>query len=257
MNKPFKVLAATAGAAAIVLSGTAAASARGGAPTTCSGGEITSGTYTGLIITGECSVASGATVTVNGNVTVQAGAAFDASTDSQITINGNVYAGPGSFFALGCTQAHPCSDTGVGPAGGFQTHDVVTGNVTLDNVFDAAINGDTIYGNLTSSGGGPGLLDPETDFIPFSIKDDVIGGNLTVTNLTGVWFGVIRTEVGKNVTLQNIAMSDPDGNEIVTDQIAGNLNCSGLNPAPQVGDSGGDPNLVGKHANGQCAGLTG
>ena len=264
MNKALKALAATAGAAAIVLSGTAVASARGGAPTTCSGGAITSGTYSGLTITGNCYVATGATVVVNGNVNVAPGAAFDGSTDSQITINGNVYAGPGSFFALGCSQAHPCDPdgglppTGEGtpPQGGFSTHDVVTGNVTLDNVFDAAINGDTIYGNLTSTGGGPGLLDPETDFIPFSIKDDVIYGNLTVTDLTGVWFGVIRTQVGKNVTLQNIVMSDPDGNEVVTDQISGNLNCSGMDPAPQVGDSEGDAVVVGKHANGQCAGLT-
>jgi hypothetical protein len=91
--------------------------------------------------------------------------------------------------------------------------------------------------------------------VPFSIKDDVIGGNLTVTGLTTVWFGVIRTQVGKNVTLQNINLSDPDGNEVVTNTINGNLNCGGLSPAPQVGDSEGSPNSVGKHATGQCAGL--
>jgi hypothetical protein len=256
MKKSLQVLAVTAGAAALVLSGTAVASARGGAPTTCSGGAITSGTYAGLNITGECYVQPGATVVVNGNVNVAAGAAFDGSTESQITINGNVTAGPGSFFALGCTFAHPCSNSEEPPAGG-KTNDVVTGNITLDGVFDAAINGNTIYGNVTSTGGGAGLLDPEQQFVPFSVKDNWIGGNLTITDLTTVWFGVIRTHVGKNVTLQNIQLSDPDGNEIVTDVIAGNLNCSGLDPAPQVGDSEGDPNVVGKHANGQCAGLTG
>lgn len=131
------------------------------------------------------------------------------------------------------------------------------GNLTLVQVFNAALNGDTIGGNLTSTGGGAGLLNPETDFVPFSIKDDVVGGNLTVTNLTTVWFGVIRTQVGKNVMLHNITLSDPDGNEYVSDVIAGTLNCRGNSPAPQVGDSGGAPDVVGKHALGQCAHLVG
>jgi hypothetical protein len=255
MRKILQACAVSAGAAALVLSGTAVASARGGAPTTCSGGDIASGTYAGLIVSGMCMVPAGADVTVNGNLTVAPGAMFDAQTDSHVAINGNVDAGPGSLFGLGCTFAHPCDD-GNPPAAGM-THDTVSGNVTLNQVYDAAINGDTIGGNLTSTGGGAGLLDPETQFVPFSIKDDVIGGNISVTNLTTVWFGVIRTQVGKNVTLQNINLSDPDGNEYVSDVISGNLNCSGNSPAPQVGDSGGAPNVVGKHGNGQCAGLTG
>lgn len=92
-----------------------------------------------------------------------------------------MYAGPGSSFGLGCTFAHPCSDTHAPPAGG-STSDTVGGNVTLDYVFNAAINGDTIGGNLI---------------------------------------------------------------------------CGGNSPANQVGDSEGSPNTVGKHALGQCAGLTG
>lgn len=255
MRKALQALAVSAGAAALVLSGTAAASAKGGRPATCSGGDIASGTYAGLTVTGVCTVPAGADVTVNGNLVVAPGAVFDAQTDSHVVINGNVDAGVGSLFGLGCTFAHPCDD-GSPPAAGT-THDVVSGNVTLNQVFDAAINGDVIGGNLTSTGGGAGLLDPQTDFVPFSIKDDVIGGNLTVTNLTTVWFGVIRTHVGKNVTLQNINLSDPDGNEVVTDVIGGNLNCNGNSPAPQVGDSDGAPDVVGKHANGQCAGLIG
>jgi hypothetical protein len=248
-------MAVAAGAAALVVGSTAGASARGGAPTVCSGGNIASGTYAGLVVTGVCTVPAGADVTITGNLIVAPGAIFDAQTDSQVTIEGNVLAHRGSAFALGCTFAHPCND-GNPPAGGT-THDTVSGNVTLVHVFDAAINGDTIGGNLTSTGGGAGLLDPRTDFVPFSIKDDVIGGNLTVTNLTTVWFGVIRTQVGKNVILHNITLSDPDGNEYVSDVIAGNLNCRRDSPAPQVGDSGGAPNVVGKHALGQCATLTG
>lgn len=255
MRKSIKAVAVTAGAAALVLSGTAVATAGPSGATICSGGLITSGTYPGLRVTGDCKVKAGSHVTVNGNLSVMAGASLDAQTSSQVTVNGDVVAGPGSQFALGCTFAHPC-DNGYPPPGG-STHDVVTGTVHLNQVYNAALNGDTIGGSIVSFGGGAGLLDPEQDFVPFSIKDDVVGGSITVTGLTTVWFGVIRTHVGRSVTLQDINLSDPDGNEVVTDVISGYLNCTGDSPAPQSGDSGGSPNIVGKLATGQCAGLAG
>jgi hypothetical protein len=258
MRRTLHVLAISASAAALVVAAAGAASAKGGggAPATCSGGDIASGTYSHLTVTGSCTVPAGADVTIIHNLTVAPGATFDAQTDSHVAIGGNVYAGPGSSFGLGCTFAHPCSDTNAPPAGG-STSDTVGGNVILDHVFNAAINGDSIGGNLVSTGGGAGLLDPETQFVPFSIKDDTVGRNIVVTDLTTVWFGVIRTEVGRNVILKNINLSDPDGNEVVTDTIGGNLICSGNAPANQVGDSEGSPNIVGKKALGQCAGSTG
>jgi len=256
MRKTLHALALSTGAVALVLAGAVSAQARGGGATTCSGGDIASDTYSNLNVTGACTVPAGSDVTITHNLTIAAGASFDAQTDSHVVIGGNVSAGPGSSFGLGCTFAHPCSDTGAPPAAG-STHDTVGGNVTLDHVFNAAINGDTIGGNLVSTGGGAGLLDPETQFVPFSIKDDTVGRNIVVSDLTTVWFGVIRTHVGRNVILTNVNLSDPDGNEVVTDTIGGNLICHGNAPANQVGDSGGAPNTVGKKALGQCAGLTG
>jgi hypothetical protein len=41
----------------------------------------------------------------------------------------------------------------------------------------------------------------------------------------------------------------------VTNVIRGNLNCSGNDPAPQVGDSEGEPNVVSGDKTGQCADL--
>jgi hypothetical protein len=254
MRNILRTLTVSAGSAALVLGATAAASASGNAPTTCSG-NLATGTYAGLVVTGSCTVPAHARVTINGKVRIGPNAVFDAQTDSRVTINGSVEAAHGSLFGLGCTFAHPCDD-GNPPAAGM-THDVVRGNVTLNHVFNAAINGSRIDGNITSTGGGAGLLDPETEFVPFSIKDDVVGGNITIHNLTTVWFGVIRTQVGGNVTLQNISLSDPDGNEYVSDDIGGNLNCRGDSPAPQVGDSEGAPNTIGGNALGQCAGLAG
>ncbi len=239
-----------------LVAGTAAA-ARGGAYT-CAGGEIPAGTYGNVLVTGYCTVPNdpSANVVISGNLIIAPGAAFDAQFHSTVEIDGNVLAGKGSLFGLGCTEAHPCNDG----TPGTQT-DVVKGTIFLNQVFDAAINGDKIYGSLISIGGGAGLLDPETDFVPFSIKDDEIKGNVIVLGLETVWFGIIRTQVGGNVLLNNINLSDPDGNEIVADQIGGNLVCHGMSPAPQGGDAveGAPPDygtiLLGGHAIGQCAAL--
>jgi hypothetical protein len=221
---------------------------------TCDG-MLATGTYANVTVPDSCTVPDDAAVTVTRNITIAEGATFDASTHSTLTVEGNISAGPGALVALGCTQAHPCGDGTPGEAGA----DTIGGNVTLDHVFDAAINGVTIEGNLTSVGGGAGV--PAFPFIPFSIKDDTIGGNLSVSGLRSSWFGVIRTTVGGNVTLTDIVTGDPDGNEIVADTIGRNLVCHGLSPAPQLGDavegapSGYGPSDVGGRAVGQCAAL--
>jgi hypothetical protein len=223
---------------------------------TCSGGQISSGTYTQLTVTGACTVAEGATVVVRGNLTVAPGAMFDAQTHSTVTVQGNVLAGRGSMFALGCTPAHPCNgdETETAP-----THDTVRGNVVLDHVFDAALNGDTIGGNLVVNGGGPGYsLDP---WIPFSMKDDVVHGSVLVSNLRTSWWGLIRSTVGGNVVVTNVRGADPDSTEIVANTIGGNLICLGNSPAPHLGDAvegappGYGPNTVHGHAIGQCASI--
>jgi hypothetical protein len=92
------------------------------------------------------------------------------------------------------------------------------------------LDGDTVDGNMVSNGGGPGLLGT---FLNFAVKDNTIGGNLIFSN--------------------NASVQDPDSNEVVTNQIHGNLICQGNSPAVQVGDSGGSPNTVLGHKSGQCA----
>ncbi|HET6964239.1 MAG TPA: hypothetical protein VFH58_05660 [Acidimicrobiales bacterium] len=243
----------------LVATGTAPAMAAPAAPSyTCTGGEITTHTYSSLNITGPCTVADGATLTVLHDLTVAPGAMFDAMTHSTVTVDGNVVAGPGSLFGLGCTPAHPCEGD---DSEDTSTTDVVKGNVILNQVFDAALNGDEIDGNVVSNGGGAGLLDPETDFVPFSVKDDVIKGNLIVSHLTTVWFGVIRSEIDGNVVLSDIQLSDPDGNEVVQDTVGRNLVCHNMSPAPQLGDAveGAPPGYgsssVGGRGVGQCAEL--
>jgi hypothetical protein len=251
--------AALLGTAALTTIAMSSASAAPPAALTCSGGGIASGTYSSIIVTGECQVPDGATVVVLHNLTVAPGAVFDAQTDSTVTINGNVLAGPGSLFGLGCTEAHPCE--GAQPATGA-TQDSVAGNVILNHVYNAAINGDHIGGNLISTGGGAETT--ADGFVPFSVKDNTIDGNVVVTGLRTVWFGIIRSTIGGNVVLtNNVQSGDPDANEIVANSIGRNLICQGNFPAPQFGDAvaegpaGYGPNTVGGHATGQCTGLVG
>jgi hypothetical protein len=258
--KSLRTITVLVGAAALTAVGMSAASASPTHALTCSGGNIASGTYKSITVTGACKVPNGRTVVVQHNVLIQPGAKFDAQTHSTVTIKGNVIAQSGSSFGLGCTTAHPC-DGDMGEPDGFTTHDSVWGSVILNDVFNAALNGDHIGHNVIVNGGGAGLLNPETDFVPLSIKDDTIGGNVIVNGLTTVWFGVIRSTIGGNVVITGFQGSDPDSNEVVANTIGGNLICIGNSPAAQFGDAvedgppGYGPNDVAGHAIGECADL--
>jgi hypothetical protein len=221
----------------------------------CSGGDLASGTYQNLRITGACTVPAGAEVIVMHNLVVEPGGQFIAdAAPSTVHIGGNVRAYHGSYFGLGCTAAHGCD-------GGTTFSDAkVDGNINLKYVFDAAINGVEVGGNVRSQGGGAGFVLEQGGFIPFSVKDDVIHGNLVVKGLKTTWFGVIRSQIDGNVILKYIKNDDPDGNEIVHNAIGGNLTCEGLSPKPQFGDADDDPSLpadypystVGGRVSGQC-----
>lgn len=250
-------LGAVAAAATLAIYGMSApASAAGMGSVTCHG-DLVSGTYHNVTVRGSCTVPDGARVTIRGNVAVPASATFDASTHSRLTVRGNVTAGRGATVSLGCTTPHPCDDGLPGKAG----DDTVRGNITLVGAFNAAINGVTVGGNVTSLGGGAGTTIANEQFIPFSLKDDVIHGNVTVIGLNTTWFGVIRTTIGGNVLLLGITGANPDSNEVVHDTIGKNLICFGNTPAPQLGDAvdneppGYGPSVVGGYALGQCAQL--
>ncbi len=97
-----RVLGTLAVAGALALSG-GPAMAAGPSAYTCSGGEVPSGTYASLTVTGMCSVAADAVISVVGNVNVAAGAMFDAqSAPSTITVGRNVTGAAGSLVGLGC-----------------------------------------------------------------------------------------------------------------------------------------------------------
>lgn len=141
------------GAAMVVallgVTGIASAAPSGASPYTCTSGDIPSGNYASITVTGFCDVVPNAVINVTGNLNVAAGALFDAqSAPSTITVGHNVTAGAGSLLGLGCQPfgfvphaAHPCT------AEGYQDgHSVITvdGNVTATDSFLVLLNGITV-----------------------------------------------------------------------------------------------------------------
>ena len=163
---------------------------------------------------------------------------------------------------LGCkATSFPCQDDNQGSPT-LNSPATVDGSVVATDplgviVHDTSIGADAIQGG----GGGDGTCTTPTTGV-FSMmdspvfsdyKDNTIGGNLRVTGLDSCWFGGLRNRVGGSVTFSDNSFADPDAMETVTNQVAGNLLCSGNSPAVHYGDSGGTPNVVGGFATGECA----
>ncbi|MDN5767607.1 MAG: hypothetical protein L0H96_05645 [Humibacillus sp.] len=253
-----RVLGTLAAAGALALSGGPAMAAGSSTQTpkayTCTGGEIPSGSYARIAVKGACTVPAKAKIRVVGNVFVAAGATFDAqSAPSTITVGGNVIGAAGSLVGLGCqpesytgNSAHPCT---VEP----RRHSTITvkGNVWVTDAAAVLLNGITIRGSVALWSGG--------SVVPWAIKNNTIGGSLTVSGQRTDWVGVLFNKIGRNVTLTNIRLSDPDpgapGVYIVQNKIGGNLSCRALAPGVSGGFVPGAVNVVGGKATGQCKAL--
>lgn len=246
-----RVLVSLMAAAVVGIAGAPAANAASGAANgTCTGGDV-SGMYKNLVIAGQCAVPQGATLNVTGNLTVNKGAALDAQTySSTVTVGQNVTAWSGSLLGLGCQSpesvgntAHPCADGGNSVVS-------VGGNITAVGALGVLLNGIAVKGNVTVAGGG-------ADF-PWSIKNNTIGGNITMGGQTTNWIGVLFNKIGRNATFAGIAITDTDpggnGMYIGHNTIGRNLICFGITPKVSPGFGPG-PNTVGGKAIGQCAAL--
>ena len=221
----------------VVASAGAAGAAPSSTPYTCAGGDIPSGTYASITVTGFCDVVPDAVINVVGNLNVAAGAFFDAqSAPSTITVGHNVTAAAGSIFGLGCQPfgyvAHAPHTCAIEPEG----HSVITvnGNVTATDANTVLLNGITVDGNVTLTGGGGD--------IPWALKNNTVGGNFTVIESCA------------------ITATDPedDGNaavSVVVNTVGRNLNCEGLGPRLTGGAFPGEFNIVGHKTTGQCVGL--
>jgi hypothetical protein len=175
-----------------------------------------------------------------GRVVVPAGATC-ISFVGPVRINGGVSVGAGATFVLG-SEDNPVHTA------------TINGGVTATNAANVQVHFSTINGGLDIVGGAGPFGGPFG--VTFNaIEDNVIHGGSTISGYTGFWQGFFRNTVSGSVNYNNNTLVDPDGNEVQTNTIYGDLNCAGNDPAPQVGDSGGSPNSVTGQETGQCAGL--
>jgi hypothetical protein len=219
--------------------------------------SIPSGTYASLTVSGVCQIAPGAVVNVVGNVNVAPGAVLDAQTfASTITVGHNVTAASGSLLGLGClpnppghTTGHPCLDPTTGNPTDASSNITVNGNLTATDADTVLLDGISVNRNVTLTGGGE-------EYIPWPIKWNTIGGNLTVSGVAANWVGVLLNHIGRNATLTNITITDPGDLTptafVVSNTVARNLICQGIGPNLIAGFPG-EFNVVGHQAIGQCA----
>jgi hypothetical protein len=278
MHRRILLFGAVVAMLAMVLPGSALAASPGAG--TCTGGTVPAGTYSSFTVTGTCTVAYGANVQINGDLTIADGASLDDHgaelwMHAQMHITGNVHVGKGAVLGLGWNGGGPLfpPDGGEGKLG----PDTVGGNIIADQPLALQIGQVTINGNLISNGGGVVSTSKE-DARNFPVEDNVIHGNLIVQGWRGGWIGLIRNTVDGNVIFaKNVSASnrdtgpgmDPDSSEVMGSDasifglgtypqtIGGNLICHDNVPAAQVNPfDGGANNFVGGKAIGECAGLT-
>jgi hypothetical protein len=163
---------------------------------------------------------------------VPAGAICDG-TEANINVRGGVRVHEGGTFILGSEELG--ADTGK-----------IRGGVRANDAASLQVHFAHIKGGVRMRGGN-GVFS--------TVEDSVIRGGATINGYSGFWLGFIRNKVRGTVTLSNNQMDDPDANEYVTNTIKGNLVCHNNSPAPQVGDSEGEPNVVSGRKVDQCAGL--
>jgi hypothetical protein len=230
--------------------GTAGASGAAGGhfgDVTCTGGLIHSGTYHSIKVTGICKVGKKATVVVQQDLVVEDGAGLNAITLGTLTVHGNLIVENNGILGLGCSPAAGCKGTSDDSVGGF---------LYADHPLAVIAHSNTIGGNVTVLGGGGGLDCGSTQLFggpPFTtFEDNTIGGSVMWQHMVTCWAGFFRNHVAGSVAFNGNQTGDPDGNEVQTNIIAGNLACYNNSPAPQRGDSGGQPNQVGGKKLGQC-----
>jgi len=212
-----KLLGLTAISALVLAIPFAAPAAQASATTTCNG-TLDPGTYHRVVVPEDGVCLSG----------------------GGVRIMGGLWVSPGATFELG-SHEHPVSST-------------ITGGVHATDPAGVHIHNTTINGGLVITGGS-GPFGPPFDVTWNAIEDNWIHGHVRISNYDGFWMGFLGNHVSGTVTLSNNTLVDLDGNEYVTNTIHGSLRCWGNDPAPQVGDSEGSPNIVTGPKTGQCAGL--
>jgi hypothetical protein len=230
---------------------------------TCRGGSIPGGVYESVTVRGHCSLDAG-TVIVAGNVEIEEGAALLAAFGgSDLVVRQNVIVEHRGILVLGCEpQQFICFNDPDQQTGTMTTNDRIGGNLVGRRPLMMLIHKSIVAGWIRQHRGGGGItcsrfpLGKNGPPAYSTYEDNFVARGVTVSGLRTCWFGFIRNTVVHNVVLRRNKLADPDGNEYVSNIIGGDLRCRRNNPAPQVGDSSGDLNIVAGAATGQCRALT-
>lgn len=243
---------------------------------------VLAGNYrSGVVIDGVSAVNQGA-ATVHGTLSITPGSALVAAFalndatgkgSSKLTVIGRIHVGTGATLILGCEpNFFPCvDDPGAATGGTLSSPGVVRGNVIGTGALGVVIHATTIYGDVRESGGGGGVTcqTPTTGIwalfnsAPYSdYEDSMIHGDTAVTGLHTCWTGLARDAVSGSMVISHDQLADPDGIEILANQIAGDLTCVGNshvwdNSEANFSQTGlyprtPHPNTVDGTRNGQC-----
>jgi hypothetical protein len=234
---------------------------------------VLAGTFHGdVVIIGACAVDGGAAV-IRGDLILAPGSVLDATFvyndvtrkgRSSLTVLDDVKVGPGAVLALGCEPNEaPCSDDPAAAKGGTLTgQDHVFGDVSAWHALAILVHASTIYGDITSQGGGGGVTCavPKTGIFHLlkspvfsDAEDNNVGGSISFVGVRTCWLGALRNFVRRSVVAVANTMADPDASEFLANVIGGSIACFANSPAVQYGDSMSSPNKVRGRAFGQCA----
>jgi hypothetical protein len=210
------VLVVVMAVAALAVATTTALAARGGAH----GKKNAASTCTGTLASGKYH-----------RLVVPAGETCDG-TAATIDVRGGVRVGEGATFILGSEESDNAG--------------TIRGGIRAKAPGSLQVHFAHISGGVRMKGGN-GFFS--------TVEDNAIRGGARIIGYSGFWLGFIRNHVRGTVRLNDNHMDDPDANEFVTNTIKGSLVCHNNTPAPQIGDSEGQPNVVTGRKVDQCAGL--
>jgi hypothetical protein len=234
---------------------------------------VLAGTFHGnVVVIGACAVNGGAAV-IRGDLILTPGSVLNAmfalddvtgKGTSSLSVFDDVSVGSGAVLAIGCEpNFNPCLDDPNASKGGTLTgQNHVFGSVSAWHALAVLLHASTIYGNVTSQGGGGGVTCavPKTGVFHLlkspvfsDAEDNNVGGSVSFTGLRTCWLGALRNYVRGSVVDIGNTMADPDANEFLANVIRGNIVCFANSPAVQYGDSMSSPNKVRGQAFGECA----
>ena len=219
------------------------ASAAPAARSTCTGGAIAPGTYLGLTVVGSCTIPSG-TVVVRGGLVVTRASALWSLSGATLAVSGGVTLQANSSFITSSAR--------------------VDGAIQADNPTFLLIGSSTLGGAVRVVGGIEIDIRSSTLNGGFSqeqmgspsnttVAQSVVRGGISVTN-GGIRGGVslLLNRISGGARIVNIRSRNDMSSTIAGNTIAGNLVCSGNEPAPT---NGGVQNTVSGQTIGQCAGF--